>query len=197
MKSKSMTQFRLARVAGAITLLACAALPLKAMAQTPAAPAAKAQPNNNVAQLEQKYLQLRNELGQIAAKAERSDPALIKQQEAFRKQLIAVMKKNGNDPQKMLDTFKSLIKQLQDKTLPPAKRQEIMTKLQQTQRALVAAERKAMQDPALQQARNKLEASIMAAMRKINPATDKMLAEMHALERQIMQARASKPQPMK
>ena len=196
MNSKKWTASRAARTAGAVTLLACAALPLKAMAAAPAAPAAQGQANQ-AAQLEQRYLQIRQELGQIAAKAERSDPSLAKQQEAFRKQLIAVMKKQGNDPQKMLDGFKNDIKQLQDKNLPAAKRQEIMRRMDQTQRALMAAEQKAMQDPALQQSRQKLQNAILAAMRKVDPNTDKLLAEMHTLERKIMQARSPAQPPRK
>lgn len=199
MKSNSLRYTRFVHVAGLVSLLVFAALPLRAMAETsaasaktPAAPAAKSHaPAIN--QLLQRYKQVSTELSQIRSKALKSDPALIKKGQALRQQMIDVMKKNGEDPQPMLDTLKSLGKQLQSKTLSASKREQLLGKARQTESALVAAERKALQNPKLQAEGKTFQQTVLADMRKVNPNTDKLIAELHSLSAQIMKASQGSP----
>jgi hypothetical protein len=98
------------------------------------------------------------------------------------------MKKNGDDPQKMIDSLKTIGQQMKDKKLSDSKRSELLGKARQTQMGLIAAERKAMQDPKLMAARKELRTATMAAMRKIDPKTDKLLGEMRSIEQQVIKA---------
>lgn len=200
MKSISSNYIRFVRVAGLLSLLALAAMPLRVMAAqavTPKiqAPSSSSSSNSgNLNQLRQKYVQVRSQLSQIEAKAIKQDPALVKKREAFRQQLIGVMKKNGHDPQPMIASLKSIGKQLQDKSLSSTKRRELLGKARQTQMTLIAAERKAMQDSKLQASRKDLQNATMAAMRKTDPNTDKLLSEMHSIEQQVIKARGGSGQ---
>ena len=199
MKSISSDYIRFVRVAGLLSLLAFAAMPLRVMAAQPVTPSIQ-QPSNGSAgssgmsQLQQKYIQVRRQLSQIEAKAVKSDVGLVKKREAFRQQLVDVMKKNGDDPKPMIASLKSLGKQLQDSKLPASKRKEVLTKARQTQMALATAERKAMQDPKLQASRKDLQNATLAAMRKIDPNTDKLVGEMRSIEKQVMKARSGSGQ---
>ncbi|MEJ2633176.1 MAG: hypothetical protein P8011_13780 [Acidihalobacter sp.] len=192
MKSISSNHIRFVRVAGLLSLLAFIAMPLRAMAAQPVQPSAQTSaPNNgsaNMRELQQKYMQVRGQLTQIEAKAIKSEPELIKKRQAFREQLIGVMKKNGDDPQKMIDSLKTIGQQMKDKKLSDSKRSELLGKARQTQMGLIAAERKAMQDPKLMAARKELRTATMAAMRKIDPKTDKLLGEMRSIEQQVIKA---------
>ena len=195
MKFISSNYIRFVRAAGLLSLLAFAAMPLRAMAAQPVTPTIQ-QPSNGSAgstdmnQLQQQYIQVRNQLTQIEVKAVKSNPDLVKKREAFRQQLIGVMKKNGDDPQPMIDSLKSLGQQLQDTKLPASKRKEVLAKAQQTQMALLAAEQKAMQDSKLQASRKDLQDATLAAMRKLDPNTDKLMGEMRSIEQQVMKARS-------
>jgi hypothetical protein len=199
MKSISSNYTRFFRAAGLLSLLAFAAMPLRVMAAQPVTPTIQ-QPSNGSAgstdmnKLQQQYVQVRGQLSQIEAKAVKTDPGLVKKREAFRQQLIGVMKKNGDDPQPMIASLKSLGQQLQDTKLPASKRKEALAKAQQTQMALLAAERKAMQDPKLQASRKDLNDSTLAAMRKIDPNTDKLMGELRSIEQQVMKARSGSGQ---
>jgi len=199
MKSISSNYTRFFRAAGLLSLLAFAAMPLRVMAAQPVTPTIQ-QPSNGSAgstdmnKLQQQYVQVRGQLSQIEAKAVKTDPGLVKKREAFRQQLIGVMKKNGDDPQPMIASLKSLGQQLQDTKLPTSKRKEALAKAQQTQMALLAAERKAMQDPKLQASRKDLNDSTLAAMRKIDPNTDKLMGELRSIEQQVMKARSGSGQ---
>ncbi|WP_455385312.1 hypothetical protein [Acidihalobacter prosperus] len=193
MKSISSNYIRFVRAAGLLSLLAFAAMPLRVMAAQPVtpniqAPSSNGNSSNNLQQLQQKYVQVRSQLSQIEAKAVKSDPSLVKKREAFRQQLIGVMKKNGDDPQPMIASLKSLGKQLQDQKLSSSKRKELLSKARQTQMSLIAAERKAMQDSKLQASRKDLQNATMAAMRKVDPNTDKLIGELHSIEQQVMKA---------
>ena len=195
MKFISSNHIRFVRAVGLLSLLAFAAMPLRAMAAQPVTPTIQ-QPSNGSAgstdmnQLQQQYIQVRNQLTQIEVKAVKSNPDLVKKREAFRQQLIGVMKKNGDDPQPMIDSLKSLGQQLQDTKLPASKRKEVLAKAQQTQMALLAAEQKAMQDSKLQASRKDLQDATLAAMRKLDPNTDKLMGEMRSIEQQVMKARS-------
>lgn len=193
MMSISLRHTRFARIVGFLSLLAVMAAPLRAMAETPAAPAAQPQAAP-AAQLQQKYLQVRAELMQIETKAVQSDKALVKRREAFREQLIGVMKKNGDDAQAMIASLKRIGTQLQDKTLAAAKRQELIGKARQVQMSLLAGERKAMQDAKLQAASKELKDATLAAMRKVDANTDKLLGEMRSLEAEIVKAHSGAAQ---
>jgi hypothetical protein len=199
MKSISSNYTRFFRAAGLLSLLAFAAMPLRVMAAQPVTPTIQ-QPSNGSAgstdmnKLQQQYVQVRGQLSQIEAKAVKTDPGLVKKREAFRQQLIGVMKKNGDDPQPMIASLKSLGQQLQDTKLPASKRKEALAKAQQTQMALLAAERKAMQDPKLQASRKDLNDSTLAAMRKIDPNTDKLMGQLRSIEQQVMKARSGSGQ---
>lgn len=196
MKSISSNYVRFIRVAGLLSLLAVFAMPLRVMAaqavsphvQQPSGSAGNSGSSSKVVQLQQKYFQLRRQLGQIEAKAIKSNPGLVKKQHAFRAQLISVMKKNGKDPQAMIASIRSLSKQMQDKKISASKRQQLLGKARKTEMELLGAERKAMQDPKIQTASKDLRNATLAAMRKVNPNTDKLIGQMRTVQQQIMKA---------
>lgn len=193
MKSISSSYVGFIRVAGLLSLLAVFATPLNVMAAQPVSPTIQQQSGNSgsakkIVQLQQKYFQIRRQLGQIEAKAVKSNPALVKKQQAFRAQLIGVMKKNGKDPKAMIASIRSLGKQMQDKKISASKRQQLLGKARQTEMELLGAERKAMQDPKIQAASKDLRTATLAAMRKVNPNTDKLIGEMRAVQQKIIKA---------
>lgn len=194
MISFSFRHARFVRTLGLCSMLTFLAAPVASMAGTPSAPAPQPSAEASAQQLQQKYIEVRTALAKIEAKATNGDQSLAKKRVAFRKQLIAVMKKNGNDPQPMIASLHALGKQLQDKSLKASKREELIGKARKTQIALVTAERKAMQDPKLQTARKDLQDSTLAAMRKADPRTDKLLAELRSIETQIIKAHTGKGQ---
>lgn len=188
--SSSRKQRTLVGLAGALTAAAtlCLGVPAQAADQQSAQPSAEA--NNKAMQMEQRFMQLRAELAQTQQEAMKKTPDLLKQEKHFRTLLVATMKRQGSDPQPKIDALNKLGKQIEDKNTANAKRQSLIAEARKTQVELIKAESKAVKDPKVAAARKKLSEDTVAAMRKINPKTDAMIAELNAIGKRLAEMHA-------
>lgn len=182
-------QRTLAVVVGAITFVSalCLGLPAQAAehAASPVAKSSKADANQKTMEMEQRFMQLRSELAQTQQEALKKNPSLIKQEKDFRELLVATMKRQGNDPKPKVDELNSLRLKVEDKKTTKAQRESLIAKARAIQVDLIKAEEKAVQDPKVSAARKKLSENTLADMRKVNPKTDQMIAELKAIGKDL------------
>lgn len=176
-------------LAGALSIVAALYLgvPVQAAAQHQTA-RHSAGANNNAMKIEQRYMQLRGKLARTQQEAMKKNPHLVRDQKHFRKLLMDTMKRQGTDPKPQIAELNKLGKQIQNKHTSKAKRQNLIAKARKIQSTLMKAESKAARDPKVAAARKKLSQETIAAMRKINPKTDSMIAEMKAISKRMNNA---------
>ncbi|AOV16427.1 hypothetical protein BJI67_04495 [Acidihalobacter aeolianus] len=183
--SSSRKQRVLAGLAGTFAIAAVFALGMTAQAaDTQPAPQGSA-PDKQVMQMEQRFMQLRSELAHTQETALKQHPELVKEETHFRELLMSTMKREGTDPKPQIETLNKLSKEIQDKKTDNAKRETLIGKARAIQAMLIRAETKAMQDHKVAAARKKLSEDTVAAMRKVNPKTDEMIAELNAIGKRL------------
>lgn len=183
--SSSLKQRVLTGLAGTFAIAAVCALGVPAQAaDTQSAPQSSAADKQTM-QMEQRFMQLRAELAQTQQTALKQHPELVKEETHFRELLMSTMKREGTDPKPQIETLNKLSKEIQDKKTDNAKRETLIGKARAIQAMLIRAETKAMQDHKVAAARKKLSEDTVSAMRKVNPKTDSMIAELNAIGKRL------------
>lgn len=182
-------QRTVAFLVGAITFVSALYLGVPAQAADHAAAtgvaSSKADANKKVMEMEQRFMKLRSELAHTQQEALKKDPSLIKQEKHFQMLLVGTMKRQGNDPKPKIDELNQLRQKIEDKKTTKAQRASLISKARAIQVDLIKAEGKAVKDPKVAAARRKLSGDTIAAMRKVNPKTDQMIAELKAIGKRL------------
>lgn len=137
-------------------------------------------------QVQKRMQSLRQQLGQIRQAAFKHNPKLKKEQSQLSQLVRSTMKKNGDDPAPHQQKLKQLRSQFQKKNLNKGQRQKIVQQAQQEEHALRSGYRKALQDKKVQKAQKQFRNDMLAAMKKQNPKTDKLIARYRKERKQMI-----------
>lgn len=191
--------FRIPRAAalGLALVAMFAVLPLQAQ-QPGGAPGQ--QPELTPEQLEQmqtfeqkraEFMELQQTLEQIERAAVEANPELQTQQDEFAELVMDHMKKKGHTPEEDVAELQDMQAQLQNPETPPEERQALMGNLQKKAAELEEAQREALEEPEVQEARGELVDAITTAMKEENPRTDEIIREMEQKQQELMEIHES------
>lgn len=142
-------------------------------------------------QKREEFIQLQQKLEQIERAAVQANPELQEQQEEFAALVMDKMKSKGHSPEEDVAELQDMQARLQSPETPPEERQSLMGDLQQKASELEAAQREALEEPEVQQARGELVEAITTAMKQENPQTEQIIREMEQKQQELMQIHES------
>ena len=145
------------------------------------------QGNGAAQQAQQKVMELGQKLNQIEQKAIDANPELKEQREDFQDLLMDTMKEQGAEPQKRIDRLEEIQPQLSE--AQGDERRELMQEFRQEQQSLMQAQRKAMEQEEVKQARQKLQEDTFNAMKEEDPETESIIEELRSAQQEAMKAR--------
>lgn len=125
--------------------------------------------------LAQEYREITTELGKIRDATYKAHPDLVKQRDAFEKQVEQRMAKNGYDPEPHIKEMQGIAEQLKSEDLDQDKKQDLVKDFQQKRQALTSAQEEALSAPKVKKAGEKLQKDTLEAMKAQDKETDKLL----------------------
>lgn len=154
-----------------------------AAAQNAATPSAEQQAK--LQNLVQQYHELETQLGKIRDATFAAHPDLVKQRDAFEKQVEARMTANGYDTKANVQKLQDIATQLKAEDLDDAKKQTLVKEFQAKREGLLNAQREALAEPKVKKAGEKLQDDTLTAMKKQDKNTDKLLKRMASLRENL------------
>lgn len=154
-----------------------------AAAQSAEAPSAEQQAK--IQNLAQEYRGLTVQLGKIRDATFTAHPDLVKQRDAFEKQVEKRMTANGYDTKANIQKLQDIATKLKAEDLDDAKKQALVKEFQQERQGLLSAQRKALAEPKVKKAGEKLQKETLSAMKKQDENTDKLLKRMADLRENL------------
>ncbi|HKJ71815.1 MAG TPA: hypothetical protein VKA55_08705 [Gammaproteobacteria bacterium] len=128
---------------------------------------------------QKKVRDLRQKLGKIQQQALKNNPDLQKQRKDLQDLMKTKVKGQVDGADEKLARLKEIRGKLQnDKDLPKAERQKLMKEFQQKASGFQQAQKKAMQDPEVQKAREQFQKDMRAAMKEEDPNTDQLIQDL-------------------
>lgn len=134
------------------------------------------------------YQSKAQQLKKIHDKAIKNNPDLAKQQEQFQNQAKEAIKKQGYDVDSGQEKMQSLAKKLQSGDLSDDKRKEVMQQFQEERQKMVKARDKALSQPEIKKAGEKLEKDTIEAMKKEDSKTEQLMNEMDSMRDKLQQS---------
>jgi cellobiose-specific phosphotransferase system component IIA len=156
----------------------------EAQAKTPTATQQSRQ--QQFEKVRQQMLQAQKKLTDIQRATLKANPDLQHKQEAFSDMLLKEMDKQGHHSKKEVAELKAMAIKLRDKNTPDAERQTLATTFRKKVEAFQAAQRKALESPTMQKARKDLGEAIFTAMKKHDPNTEKLVAQIKQNQADLM-----------
>ncbi|SFD49186.1 hypothetical protein SAMN05660831_01774 [Thiohalospira halophila DSM 15071] len=136
---------------------------------------------------QKKVMELGQRLNQIEQKAIEANPELQEQREEFQDLLMETMKEQGAEPQKRIDRLEEIQPKLSE--AQGEERRNLMQEFRQEQQSLMQAQRKAMQQEEVKQARQDLQENTFNAMKEENPETEQIIEDLRSAQQEAMNAR--------
>lgn len=139
--------------------------------------------------LEREFMQLQQRLQQAQQRAMQNNPALQEQADAMEDMVTDKMRDAGYDPGAIMETLLAAQGKLQDERLSDAERREILEsrEVREAQEQLQEAQQAVMQDPEVVEVQRALEEDIMAAIRREEPETDRIIERLQEIQREAQQ----------
>jgi len=135
---------------------------------------------------QKKVRDLRQQLGQIQQKALDNNPELKQQQKDLQSLMKDKVKGQVDGADKKMARLKEIRSTLQgNKDMPKEERQKLMKEFQSTAQEFQQAQKKAMQDPEVQQAREKFQKDMRAAMNEEDPNTDQLMQDLQQARKEF------------
>jgi hypothetical protein len=136
--------------------------------------------------LEQEFLQLQQRLAQAQQKAIENNPGLQDKAGEMEDLVTEKMRAAGYDPGGIMETLLVAQGKLQDERLTEAERRAVLEsrEVREAQQQLQQAQEAVMKDPEVIAAQKTLEDEMMAAMRKEEPETDRIIERLEAIQRE-------------
>lgn len=159
---------------------------LGAVALSPPLPAQQGGEQDPQVLLEEMEM-LQQELMQAQEAAMANNPELREQGEQLQDRMLAAMRAEGFEPMRSLDRIEQLERQLQSEDADTAGRSDLIAELHDEQQNLLMAEQAAMQNPEVQQARERFMTALLQAMREENPRTDEMIGSLKDKNAQLQE----------
>ncbi|KAB7627808.1 hypothetical protein [Alkalilimnicola sp. S0819] len=183
------------RVIASTLILALALIAAPALAQQggqapqPGAAQQQQQPDpreQEFMQARQRLQQLQQELGQIQRQAVEGSEVLLQQQEELQKLIADTMEENGFDARARWDELNAMVEELQSGELAEEAQQEMVQEFRSKQQAFQQAQQQALSTEAVQQAARDFQQDTLEAMKKLDPKTDQLIADIRE-QQQTMQ----------
>lgn len=130
--------------------------------------------------LRQEMQQLGAVLQQIQLQAVAATPSLNDRQEGFQSLLFSTMQEQGFDAATAFAQMNALQMRMQDANATAEQKQAMAAEFQRRSQAFQSAQAQAMQSSEVQAAQQQLESELKAAMMRIDPATEQLIAQMEA-----------------
>jgi len=174
--------------ATSILAILIAALTFSGMTTVASAQGAASADQQQAQQLMQQYRQKATKLQQIHEETIKSNPQLAAEQEKFEKQVRTAVQKQGYDVDKGQKRVQEMAQKLQSDDLSDSERQAVMKDFQAERQQMVQARDAALQKPEIQSAGEKLQKDTLAAMKKQDGQTAKLLDDMDSLRTKLRSA---------
>lgn len=171
--------------ATSIMVLALAALAFGGMPGMATAQDGASANQQQAQKLMQEYRQKASKLQQIHQETIKANPALAKQQKAFEKQVRDAVDDQGYDVEKGQTRVKDMAQKLQSGDLSNDERKALMKDFQAERRQMVKARDAALQNPEIKSAGKQLQEDTLAAMKRQDGQTGKLLKDMEALRSKL------------
>lgn len=143
---------------------------------------------NKSQQLISSYQQDAKKLKQIHDKAVQKNPELAKEQKQFQDKVRDEIKNQGYDLDSGQERMQSIAKKLQSKDLNDKQRKQAMQKFQKERGQMMKARSAALSQPEVKKSGEQLQDDTISAMKKQNPKTKELIAEMKNLRKQMQQS---------
>ncbi len=128
---------------------------------------------------QKKVQDLNQQIGEIQKKAMNANPGLQEKRDDLRSLLKDKMEAKGHTPGEDISRMKEIRKKLsEEKEIPKAERQKLMQEFQQTARTFQQAQKEAMKDPEVQEARQQFQDDLLAAMKKEEPKVEQLIEDL-------------------
>ncbi len=124
----------------------------------------------------QRLSTLRDQINAIETQAKANQPALVDEHRALNDRIRAAIEADGMDLEEKQQRLDSLQADAYNDALSPEMRDQAKLTWQEERRAVMQAQREAMQKPAIQQAMSAWRENHMAAMREVDPKIDELMA---------------------
>jgi DNA repair ATPase RecN len=137
--------------------------------------------------LEQEFMQLQQRLAQTQQKAIENNPTLQNKADEMEDLVTEKMRAAGYDPGGIMETLLAAQGKLQDGSLSDAERRAVLEsrEVREAQQQLQQAQEEIMKDPEVIAAQKALEEEMMAAMRKEEPETDRIIERLEQIQREV------------
>lgn len=117
----------------------------------------------------EKLKSLHRQLAEISAAARKNNPSLQAQEDKLRHLVLNTMEAAGYQPEKAVAHIKELSSKLRSEDIDPEQKKRLIADYRQTQARLMAAQREAMNNQEVQQARQAYQDQMRQAMEKEDP----------------------------
>jgi cysteinyl-tRNA synthetase len=168
-----------------IMALALAALTFAAVPGIATAQDGASADQQQAQKLMQEYRQKATKLQEIHEETIQSNPELKQQQKEFEKGVRSAVDDQGYDVEKGQERVKEMAQKLQSGDLSDSERKALMKDFQAERRQMTQARDAALQKPEIKSAGEKLQQDTLAAMKKQDGQTDKLLKEMDKLRGEL------------
>ncbi|HET8702024.1 MAG TPA: hypothetical protein VFL97_10215 [Nitrococcus sp.] len=122
-----------------------------------------------------KLQKLHRQLEEISDAALRHNPPLQKQEGKLRDLVFNTMKASGYEPEKDVAHIKELATKLRSENIDANQKNQLITDYQQTQARLIAAQREALNNAEVREARQTYQDQMRQAMAKENPNSEALI----------------------
>lgn len=123
----------------------------------------------------EKLQKLHRQLAEISAAALENNPSLQEQEGKLRDLVLNTMKNAGYEPEKEVEHIKELAGKLRSENVDAEQKKRLVADYQQTQERLIAAQREALGNEEVQQARQTYQDQMRQAMAKENPDSEALI----------------------
>lgn len=117
----------------------------------------------------EKLKNLHRQLAEISAAARKNNPSLQAQEDKLRHLVLNTMEAAGYQPERAVAHIKELSSKLRSEDINPEQKKRLIADYRQTQARLMAAQREAMNNDEVQQARQAYQDQMRQAMEKEDP----------------------------
>lgn len=128
---------------------------------------------------------LHRQLAEITAAARKNNPSLQDQEDKLRHLVLNTMEAAGYQPEREMAHLKELTGKLRAEGVDSEQKKRLITDYRQTQARLMAAQRKAMANKAVQQARENYQKQMRQAMEKENPDAEALIQRYAKMRTQL------------
>ncbi|WP_040662007.1 hypothetical protein [Nitrococcus mobilis] len=128
---------------------------------------------------------LHRQLAEITAAARKNNPSLQGQEDKLRHLVLNTMEAAGYQPEQEMAHLKELTSKLRAESVDPEQKKRLLTDYRQTQARLMAAQREAMANEEVQQARENYQKQVRQAMEKENPDAEALIQRYAKMRMQL------------